>query len=63
MNEVKCVQDYFVMNILSDLVAEQEQMLKLSQLHCLKVCRHIRTSFQKKKFKNQSIERRENVQR
>ena len=36
MNEVKCVQDYATY-ILMDLDAEQDQMLKLSQLHWLKV--------------------------
>ena len=36
MNEVKCLQDY-AMHILLGLVAEEEQMLKLSQLHWLKV--------------------------
>jgi hypothetical protein len=36
VNEVKCVRDHYGMCILLDLVAEQEQMLKLSQLHWMK---------------------------
>jgi hypothetical protein len=36
VNEVKCVQDY-AMHISMGLVAEEQMVLKLSQLHWLKV--------------------------
>ena len=37
MNEVKCVQDYAMYILLGLVAEEEEQMLKLSQLHWLKV--------------------------